>query len=355
MDPTEADTHIAEARRETRANAQALTKPGDTTPAHQHESGTQAHRGVGPAIRPDGRAPRPLATIRSVASSARRAAVSARRARLVLMVHLDHALRLGTGLARDCRLGAPAASADLLRVSRFTARELALGDASCGAARAWALPPRKPSASRRLRDCSATRRSHEPRAPGSAPDDREYSPPYAEAPALAWLPLSDCGSPSQQRRRRHGGPVAPTAATSPVWISWPHSARTSCLTPELHVAGSAAIRSSPRTIRGASFCPQAAAMRRRQRGCSTANGVVTSGDRRTLSQLVRLRSPLGDRVRYRWRRRRGRRSRPACRGLRRSHRRSGHAHGTAIAGPRLGQSGRAAALDRMEGPIAAGH
>jgi hypothetical protein len=70
---------------------------------------------------------------------------------------------------------------------------------------------------------------------------------------------------------------------------------------------------------------------------------------------VRLRSPLSDRVRYCWRRRRGRRSRPACRGLRRSHRRSGHAHGTAIAGPRPGQSGRAAALDRMEGPIAAGH
>src|ERR1035441_6674508 len=42
---------------------------------------------------------------------------------------------------------------------------------------------------------------------------------------------------------------------------------------------------------------------------------------------VRLRSPLSDRVRYCWRRRRGRRSRPACRGLRRSHRRSGHAHG----------------------------
>lgn len=54
-------------------------------------------------------------------------------------------------------------------------------------------------------------------------------------------------------------------------------------------------------------CPQAAAMRGRQRGCSMANGVVTSGDRRRLSQIVRLRSPLSDRVRYRWRRRRGRR------------------------------------------------
>jgi hypothetical protein len=39
----------------------------------------------------------------------------------------------------------------------------------------------------------------------------------------------------------------------------------------------------------------------------------------------------------------------ACRGLRRSHRRSGHAHGTAIAGPRPGQSGRAAALIAWKG------
>jgi hypothetical protein len=37
--------------------------------------------------------------------------------RWLLLVHLDHAFRLGVGLARHCRFGAPAATADLLRVS----------------------------------------------------------------------------------------------------------------------------------------------------------------------------------------------------------------------------------------------
>ncbi len=51
---------------------------------------------------------------RSVGNAITRAALI-RRLRLV---HLDHAVRLGVGLARDCRFGAPAATADLLRVSR---------------------------------------------------------------------------------------------------------------------------------------------------------------------------------------------------------------------------------------------
>jgi hypothetical protein len=42
-------------------------------------------------------------------------------------VHLDHAVRLGVGW-RGTAASTLAATADLLRVSRCTARELALGD-----------------------------------------------------------------------------------------------------------------------------------------------------------------------------------------------------------------------------------
>ena len=45
----------------------------------------------------------------------------------LLVVHLDHAVRLGVGLRGSAAFGAPGATPDLLRVSRCMARELALG------------------------------------------------------------------------------------------------------------------------------------------------------------------------------------------------------------------------------------
>jgi hypothetical protein len=161
-----------------------------------------------------------------------------------------------------------------------------------------------------------------------------------------------------QSRFRHAGAAAELVIPAP-------SIRPSVCRQRDRVARTVREEESDHAVaRAGTNCADArvAAFVRKQQRCTgdsvaaaTANGVVMSGDRRTLSQLVRLRSLLSNRVRYCWRRRRGRRRVPLAAACEEATGVLNMPAGTAIAGPRPRQSGPATALDRIEGPIAPGH